>query len=96
MKVLKARNEGEDQNFRIKQLNSFKERRLNQKSLTLVSKPSPERVMKSCLKCLKLEAPEMAKKPLLSLPINAQLVSNLQRITKALLWKEAGMIIFFG
>ena len=29
------------------------------------------------LKCLKLEAPEMAKKPLLSLPINAQLVSNL-------------------
>ena len=38
----------------------------------------------------------MAKKPLLSLPINAQLVSNLQRITKALLWKEAGMIIFFG
>ena len=38
----------------------------------------------------------MAKKPLLSLPINAQLVSNMQRITKALLWKEAGMIIFFG
>ena len=38
----------------------------------------------------------MAKKPLLSLPINAQLVSNLQRITKALLWKGAGMIIVFG
>ena len=52
--------------------------------------------MKSCLKCLKLEAPEMAKKPLLSLPINAQLVSNMQRITKALLWKGAVMIIFFG
>ena len=43
----------------------------------VVSKPSPERVMKSCLKCLKLEAPEMAKKPLLSLPINAQLVLKL-------------------
>ena len=26
--------------------------------------------MKSCLKCLKLEAPEMAKKPLLSPAIN--------------------------
>ena len=38
----------------------------------------------------------MAKKPLLSLPINAQLVSNMQRITKALLWKGAVMIIFFG
>ena len=33
--------------------------------------------MKSCLKCLKLEAPEIAKKnALLSLPSNAQLVSN--------------------
>ena len=52
--------------------------------------------MKSCLKCLKLEAPEMAKKPLLSLPINAQLVSNLERSTNALLWKGARMIIFFG
>ena len=48
-----------------------------QKSLTLVRKPSPERVMKSCLKCLKLEASERVKKPLLSLPSNAQLVSNL-------------------
>ena len=38
----------------------------------------------------------MAKKPLLSLPINAHLVSNLYRIAKALLWKGAGMIIFFG
>ena len=28
----------------------------------IVSKPSPERVMKSCLKCLKLEAPEIAEK----------------------------------
>ena len=42
-------------------------------------------------------APEIAKKtPLLSLPSNAQLVSNLKRSTKALLWKGAGMIIFFG
>ena len=38
----------------------------------------------------------MAKKPLLSLPINAQLVSNLERSTNALLWKGARMIIFFG
>ena len=45
--------------------------------------------------CLKLEAPEMAQKPLLSLPSNAQLVSNLQRSIKALLWREAGKIIFF-
>ena len=29
------------------------------------------------------------KKPLLGLPGNALLVSNLQRSTKALLWKEA-------
>ena len=43
----------------------------------IVTKPN-KRVMKSCLKCLKLEAPEMAKtEPLLSLPIDAQLVSNL-------------------
>ena len=79
MKVLKTRNEGQDQNFRIKQLKKarYKKRRLNQKSLTLVGKPSPERVMKSRLICLKLEAPEMVKKPLLSLPSNAQLVSNL-------------------
>ena len=48
-----------------------------QKSLTLVRMPSPERVMKSCLKSLKLEASERVKKPLLSLPSNAQLVSNL-------------------
>ena len=45
-------------------------------SLTYFSKPNI-RVVKSCSKCLKLEAPEMAKKPLLSLPINAKLVSNL-------------------
>ena len=44
MKVLKARNEGEDQ---------------NEKALTLNNKPSPERVMKSCLKCFKLEAPSL-------------------------------------
>ena len=37
-----------------------------------VSKPSPERVMKSCLKCLK-----KLDTTLLSLPSNAQLVSNL-------------------
>ena len=48
---MKARNEGQDQNFRIKQLKKarYKKRRLNQKSLTLVGKPSPERVMKSRL-----------------------------------------------
>ena len=55
----------------------YKKRRLNEKALTLVNKPSPERVMKSCLKCLKLEAPALVKKPLLSLPSKAQLVSNL-------------------
>ena len=32
----------------------------------------------------------MAKKPLLSLPSNAQLVSNLKRSTKAFLWKGTG------
>ena len=36
------------------------------------------------------------KKPLLSLPSNANLVINLKRSTKALLWKGAGVIIFFG
>ena len=37
------------------------------------------------------------KTPLLySLPSNAQLVSNLERSTKALLWKGTGMIVFFG
>ena len=34
------------------------------------------------------------KKTLLSPPSNVQLVSNLLRSTKALLWKGAGMIIF--
>ena len=40
----------------------------------------------------------MAKKPLLRLPINAQLVSVkfVKKYKKALLWKGAGMIIFFG
>ena len=50
-------------------------------------------------KMFKMFAPEMQKKkkePLLSLPSNDKLVSNLSRSTKALLWKEAGMIIFFG
>ena len=52
-------------------------RRLDKEAQShIVSKPN-KRVMKSCLKCLKLEDPEMAKKPLLRLPINAQLVSNL-------------------
>ena len=37
----------------------------------------------------------MATKSLLSLQNNDQLVSNLKRGTKALLWIEAGMIIFF-
>ena len=71
-------------------------RRLDKEAQShIVSKPN-KRVMKSCLNCLKLEAPEMSKKkPPLSLPIK-QLVSNLKRSTKALLWKGAGMIIFFG
>ena len=38
----------------------------------------------------------MVKNPFLRLPINAQLVSNLSRSTKALLWKGARNIIFFG
>ena len=37
---------------------------------------SPERVMRRFFKCLKLEASEMAKKSLLRLPSNAQLVSD--------------------
>ena len=85
MKVLKARNEGEDQkSFNkagktvLRRLDAKKETSTQGKS-HIVSKPSPERVMKSCLKCLKLEAPEIAekKKALLTLPSNAQLVSNL-------------------
>ena len=52
-------------------------RRLDKEAQShIVSKPN-KRVVKSCLKYSKLEAPEMAKKPLLSLPINAKLVSNL-------------------
>ena len=84
MKVLKARNEGEDPKSFNKE-DKIVLRRLDTKKETstqgnshIVSKPSPERVMKSSLKCLKLEAPEIAqKKALLSLPSNAQLVSNL-------------------
>ena len=42
-----------------------------------------------------IRGPQDCKKiSLLSLPNNAQLVSNLQRSKKALLWKGAGMIIF--
>ena len=45
------------------------------RKLSHISEPSPEMVMKR--ECLKLEAQEMAKnEPLLSLPSNAQLVSN--------------------
>ena len=56
---------------------TIQNRRLDKEAQShIVSKPN-KRVMKRCLKCLKLEAPEMAKKPLLSLPINAQLVSDL-------------------
>ena len=86
MKVLKARNEGEDQNSWIKQLNSFKEKldtkkETRRESSHIVSKLSPERVKKSCLKCLKLETPEVAKKPfLLSQPSNAQLVSSCREV----------------
>ena len=105
MKVLKARNEGEDQNFSIKQLNSFKERRLNQKSLTLVSKLSPERVMKSFLKCLKLEAPEMVK--ILCLvcqvtPSSSQICREVQNLAveggrdDQLFWMNAQNIFFPG
>ena len=98
MKVLKARNEGEDQNSWIKQLNSFKEKldtkkETRRESSHIVSKPSPERVTKSCLK---LETPEMANKKNLCLvcqvtPCSSQVVEKY----KTLLWKEAGMIIFF-
>ena len=55
----------------------YKNRRLDKEAQSHIVSKSNKRVVKSCLKCLKLEAPEMAKKPLLSLPINAQLVSNL-------------------
>ena len=102
MKGLKARNEGEDQNSWIKQLNSFKEKldtkkETRRESSHIVSKPSPERVTKSCLKCLKLETPEMANKKNLCLvcqvtPSSSQVVEKY----KTLLWKETGTIIFFG
>ena len=48
----------------------------------IVSKPN-KRVVKSCLKCLKLEAPEMAKKPLLivcqSTPSSFQICKEVQK-----------------
>ena len=59
--------------------------------------------MKSCLKCLKLEAPEMAKKPLLSPPNNAQLVSSCREVQNLavegrrddyLVWMNAQNIFF--
>ena len=62
-------NQGNDRNYRWRNLGT-------RHPLITTSKPN-KRVMKRSLKCLKLEAPEMAKKPLLCLPINAQLVSNL-------------------
>ena len=82
MKVLKTRNGKRGRpKFPHKaatQKARYEKRRLNEKALTLVNQPSPERFMKGCLKCLKLEAPEMVKKTLLlSHPSNAQLVSNL-------------------
>ena len=59
MKVLKARNEGGDQKsfnkagkIVLRRLDTKKETSIQGKS-HIVSKPSPERVMKSCLKCLK-------------------------------------------
>ena len=74
MKLLKARETKGRLKVLNKKINSF----LDTKEEThIVTQPSPERVMKSCLKCLTLEAPEVAKKPLLSLPSHAQLVSNL-------------------
>ena len=100
MKVLKVRNEGEDQNSWIKQLNSFKEKldtkkETQRESSHIVSKPSPERVTKSCLKGLKLETPEMANKKNLCLvcqvtPSSSQVVEKY----KTLLWKEPGMLSF--
>ena len=102
MKVLKARNEGEDQNSWIKQLNSFKEKldtkkETRRESSHIVSKPSPERVTKSCLKCLKLETPEMANKKNLcfSLPSNALLVSSCREVQN-LAVEGSRDIIFFG
>ena len=85
----------------IKQLNSFKEKldtkkETRRESSHTVSKPSPERVKKSCLKCLKLETPEVAKKPpLLSLPSNAQLVSSCREVQN-LAVEGSRDIIFFG
>ena len=59
MKVLKARNGGEDQKS-FNKAGKMVLRRLGTKKGTstqrnshIVSKPSPVRVMKSCLKCLK-------------------------------------------
>ena len=59
LKVLKARNGGEDQKsfnkagkMVLRRLDTKKETS-TQRNSHIVSKPSPERVMKSCLKCLK-------------------------------------------
>ena len=60
----------------------------------IVSKPN-KRVMKSCLKCLKLEAPEMARKTsAYCLPINAQLVSNCKEVQKPCCGRGPGWLSF--
>ena len=85
----------------IKQLNSFKEKldtkkETRRESSHIVSKPSPERVTKRYLKCLKLETSEMAKKkPCLLWQVTPSLCQVVEKY-KTLLWKEAGMMIFFG
>ena len=85
----------------IKQPNSFKDKldtkkETRRESSHIVSKLSPERVKKSCLKCLKLETPEVAKKRLCLVcqvtPSSSQVVEKYETLR----WKEAGMIIIFG
>ena len=100
MKVLKARNEGDDQESRIRQLTPVL-KKARYKIGDSTRKPSHKQAKSStgswkANECLKLDAPEVAKLniPLLSLPSNTQLVSFFWTSTKALLWKGTGMIIF--
>ena len=89
MKVLKARNEGDDQESRIRQLTPVL-KKARYKIGDSTRKPSHKQAKSStgswkANECLKLEAPEMAKlkKPLLNnLPSNAQLVSNFWEVQK--------------
>ena len=99
MKVLKARNEGDDQESRIRQLTPVL-KKARYKIGDSTRKPSHKQAKSStgswkANECLKLDAPEVAKLNIpLSLPSNTQLVSFFWTSTKALLWKGTGMIIF--